>query len=148
MSTKPGTRNKNKRDPDLAGAEAAFQRAVRRVRERAAQTGRPIAVIRDGRIVEEIPKNCAAGLRAFTPEANEASTYRVAELFPEYLGQELQPALRAYRTREGLTQKQLAAMTGIPQHHISEMETGKRGIGKERAKKLAEALHCDYRQLL
>ncbi len=81
-------------------------------------------------------------------ESEEERTYTVAEVFPEYIGKELQVALRAYRTREALTQKQLSALTGIPQHHISEMENGKRSIGKERAKKLAEALHCDYRQLL
>ena len=81
-------------------------------------------------------------------EADAERNYTVAEVFPEYLGKEMQTALRAYRTREGLTQKQLAALTGIPQHHISEMETGKRSIGKERAKKLAEFLHCDYRQFL
>ena len=81
-------------------------------------------------------------------EAEEERTYTVAEVFPEYIGKESQVALRAYRTREDLTQKQLSALTGIPQHHISEMENGKRSIGKERAKKLAEALQCDYRQLL
>lgn len=81
-------------------------------------------------------------------ESEEEHTYTVAEVFPEYIGKESQVALRAYRTREGLTQKQLSALTGIPQHHISEMENCKRSIGKERAKKLAEALHCDYRQLL
>lgn len=81
-------------------------------------------------------------------EAGEERNYTVAEVFPEYLGKVQQTALRAYRTREGLTQKQLAALTGIPQHHISEMETGKRSIGKERAKKLGEALNCDYRQFL
>lgn len=81
-------------------------------------------------------------------ESEETRTYSVAEVFPEYVGKETQVALRAYRTREELTQKQLAELTGIPQHHISEMENGKRSIGKERAKKLAEALHCDYRQLL
>lgn len=64
------------------------------------------------------------------------------------MGKEQEVALRAYRNREGLTQKRLAEMTGIPQHHISEMENGKRGIGKERAKRLAEALNCDYRRLL
>jgi DNA-binding XRE family transcriptional regulator len=85
---------------------------------------------------------------AETIEADENRNYTVAEVFPEYIGKEQQTALRAYRTREGLTQKQLATLTGIPQHHISEMENGKRGIGKERAKKLADALHCDYRQLL
>ena len=38
-------------------------------------------------------------------------------------------------------------MTGIPQRHISEMERGKRPIGKERAKKLAVALNINYRVL-
>ena len=81
-------------------------------------------------------------------ESEEERTYTVAEVFPEYIGKETQVALRAYRTREGFTQKRLAELTGITQHHISEMENGKRSIGKERAKKLADALHCDYRQLL
>ena len=81
-------------------------------------------------------------------EMGTERSYSIAEVFPEYIGKEQEVALRAYRNREGLTQKELAELTGIPQHHISEMENGKRSIGKERAKKLAEALHCDYRQLL
>lgn len=81
-------------------------------------------------------------------ETKEERSYTVAEVFPEYIGREQEVALRAYRTREGLTQKRLAELSGIPQHHISEMENGKRCIGKDRAKRLAEALHCDYRQLL
>ena len=81
-------------------------------------------------------------------EAEEDRSYSIAEVFPEYVGREQELALRAYRNREGLTQKLLAELTGIPQHHISEMENGKRSIGKERARKLAKALHCDYRQLL
>ena len=56
--------------------------------------------------------------------------------------------LRAARNKEALTQLQLAQMTGIPQRHISEMEHGKRAIGKERAKKLAEALKIDYHVFL
>lgn len=81
-------------------------------------------------------------------ETEEERSYSIAEVFPEYIGKEQEVALRAYRNREGLTQKQLAELTGIPQHHISEMENGKRSIGKDRARRLAEALHCDYRQLL
>jgi transcriptional regulator with XRE-family HTH domain len=42
----------------------------------------------------------------------------------------------------------LAEKTGIPQRHISEMENGKRTIGKERAKVLASALKTDYRVFL
>ena len=56
--------------------------------------------------------------------------------------------LRAARTREDVTQMQLARLTGIPQRHLSEMEHGKRTIGKERAKKLAEALKVDYHVFL
>lgn len=85
---------------------------------------------------------------AETLENDEQRSYTVAEVFPEYVGKEQEVALRAYRHREGLTQKQLAELTGIPQHHISDMENGKRTIGKERARKLAQALHCDYRRLL
>ncbi len=82
-------------------------------------------------------------------EADENRTYTVDEVFPECMGREQQMALRAYRTREGVTQQQLAKMTGIPQRHISEMENGKRGIGKERARKLAKALRVsDYRFFL
>ena len=57
-------------------------------------------------------------------------------------------ALTGARHKEGLTQVQLAGLTGIPQRHISEMEHGKRPIGKDLAKKLAEALQIDYRILL
>ncbi len=57
-------------------------------------------------------------------------------------------ALRGARGKEGLTQKQLAEKTGIAQHHISEMENGKRPIGKETARKLATVLRVDYRVFL
>ena len=51
--------------------------------------------------------------------------------------------LRVARSKEGVTQSQLAQLTGIPQRHISEMEHGKRPIGKEQARKLAEVLKVD-----
>jgi ribosome-binding protein aMBF1 (putative translation factor) len=82
-------------------------------------------------------------------ETDEERNYSVAEVFADYIGKAQEIVLRSYRTREGLTQVQLARMTGIPQRHISEMENGKRGIGKERARILAKALNVsDYRLLL
>lgn len=92
----------------------------------------------------------AAQIRQYAEsiEAGGERTYTVAEVFPEYLANRPGFALRGFRTREDLTQKPLAELTGIPQHHISEMENGKRTIGKERAKKLAAALNCDCRRLL
>lgn len=98
-----------------------------------------------------VHRHNAPKIRAYARaiEASEERTYSVAEVFPEYLGKESQIALRAYRTREDLTQKELSARTGIPQHHISEMENGKRPIGKDRARKLAEALGVsDWRRLI
>lgn len=52
------------------------------------------------------------------------------------------------RHKEGITQKKLAESLGISQHHISEMENGKRPIGKEMAKRLAEFFKTDYRLFL
>jgi DNA-binding XRE family transcriptional regulator len=53
--------------------------------------------------------------------------------------------LNSARTAKGLTQLQLAELADIPQRHISEMERGKRGIGKDRALRLAKVLDTDYR---
>ena len=56
--------------------------------------------------------------------------------------------LRGSRVKEELTQVRLSEMTGIHRRHISEMEHGKRPIGKETARKLAMAMNCDYRVFL
>jgi len=77
-----------------------------------------------------------------------SETVSVEEAFPEYAANPIGTVLAGYRHREGFTQMELSRITGIPQRHISEMEHGKRSIGKESAKKLAKVLHCDYRMLL
>ncbi len=81
-------------------------------------------------------------------EAEEDRTYTIAEVFPDLVDQGGNTALRAYRTRDDLTQRQLAKKVGIPQRHISEMENGKRVIGKEMAKRFGKVLKVDYRTLL
>ena len=71
------------------------------------------------------------------------------DAYPEYSeAQLIGKALAGARTREGLTQMQLSEITGIPQRHISEMENGKRPIGKEMAKRLGNALSIDYKVFL
>jgi DNA-binding XRE family transcriptional regulator len=57
-------------------------------------------------------------------------------------------ALRGARKRENLTQKELARLVGVGQTHISEMEHGKRPIGKDMARRLAEVLKVNYRLFL
>ena len=77
--------------------------------------------------------------------ADENRLYTVAEVFPE-----MQPGdiLRGARHREGLTQAQLAAMIGVKPSHISEMEKGKRPIGKDMARRLATVLNTSYQVFL
>jgi DNA-binding XRE family transcriptional regulator len=71
------------------------------------------------------------------------------ELFPEYKNASSHCiALKGSRKKENLTQKDLARLAGIPQGHISEMENGKRAIGKEIAVKLGKALNVNYKIFL
>lgn len=71
------------------------------------------------------------------------------EAFPEYADKDLPGvSLRGARGREELTQAALSKLTGIPQRHISEMENGKRPIGKKNAKTLAKALRTSYKVFL
>jgi len=51
-------------------------------------------------------------------------------------------SLRIVRELQGLSQNQLAQMTGIPQATISAIENDRVRLGAERAKVLARALKC------
>jgi DNA-binding XRE family transcriptional regulator len=57
-------------------------------------------------------------------------------------------AIRGLRLREGLTQDQLAHLLGVKRPNLSEMENGKRPIGKNMAKRLAQVLKTDYKVFL
>jgi plasmid maintenance system antidote protein VapI len=72
------------------------------------------------------------------------------EAFPDITDTELPGRiLKGARYREGLSQVKLPELTGIPQRHISEMETGKRPIGKNNAIKIGKALNlASYKVLL
>jgi DNA-binding XRE family transcriptional regulator len=56
--------------------------------------------------------------------------------------------LRGSRYKAKMTQKKLADALGISQNHISEMENGKRPIGKVMALRLAKFFKTDYRKFL
>ena len=81
-------------------------------------------------------------------DLGEKELYSIEDLSPETTWNRGGVCIRGGRGKEGLTQKQLADLTGIAQHHISEMENGKRPIGKETARKLAAVLKVDYRIFL
>lgn len=57
-------------------------------------------------------------------------------------------ALRGARAKEGVSQTDLARKLNIPSSNISEMEHGKRPIGKKMARRLASVLKVDYRVFL
>ena len=70
------------------------------------------------------------------------------EAFPEFTLNEPGICLVGARHKKGLTQDALYGLTGIPRRHISEMENGKRPIGKKTANNLAAILDVDYRVFL
>ncbi|MCX5827596.1 MAG: helix-turn-helix transcriptional regulator [Deltaproteobacteria bacterium] len=80
-------------------------------------------------------------------DASDSVPWR--EAYPECSEEQLVgKALAGARYREGLTQIKLSELTDIPQRHISEMENGKRPIGKEMAKRLGKALNIGYKVFL
>jgi len=71
--------------------------------------------------------------------------YTAEEVFPEgYPGM----ALRGLRTRDGITQKELANTLCIRQHHVSEMEKGVRTISLDMAKRIGKAYNISYKVFL
>jgi plasmid maintenance system antidote protein VapI len=56
--------------------------------------------------------------------------------------------LRGSRHKAEMTQQELADKLEISQHHVSEMENGKRPIGKIMALRLGKFFKTDYRKFL
>ncbi len=98
--------------------------------------GSPAAIKR----LRELARNAGA------VEAND--TIPAADITPALDSNPGSLYLKGIRYREGITQEQLSRVTGMHRRHISEMENGKRPIGKESAKKIAAVLKCDYRRFL
>lgn len=57
-------------------------------------------------------------------------------------------ALKMLRELQGLSQNDLAKLTGITQSNISALENGSRQLGRDRALTLAKALHVHPAVLL
>jgi addiction module HigA family antidote len=78
-------------------------------------------------------------------QEEEDRLYSVEEVFPDFHPGD---TLKGARLMHELTQAQLAAKIGVKASHISEMEKGKRPIGKDMAKRLAKALNTSYQVFL
>jgi DNA-binding XRE family transcriptional regulator len=57
-------------------------------------------------------------------------------------------SVRVYRDNAGLSQAALAEKLGVIPSNISEIERGKRGVGKEMAKKLSKVLKAPIERFL
>jgi ribosome-binding protein aMBF1 (putative translation factor) len=57
-------------------------------------------------------------------------------------------AVRAGRARAGMTQTELAKKLEVGQAYVSDLERGKRTVGKVMAKRLGELLNVSYRVFL
>lgn len=90
--------------------------------------------------IRELLKSAGHGL-----DISERVLFPTDEVFPDSHPGKI---LRGLRTREDMTQAQLAVKIGLRPHHISEMEHGKRVIGKAMAKKIAGVLNASYKLLL
>jgi len=85
------------------------------------------------------------------PEINEdneavSADQAFADLYEKY--GKVGTTVRGLRYREDWTQEDLAKKLKVRQTHISEMEHGKRSIGKAMAKKLGALFNIDYRLFL
>ena len=56
--------------------------------------------------------------------------------------------IRGFRSRDNMTQVQLAQKLAMRQGHVSEIEHGRRTIGKKLAQKLAKIFDTDYHLFL
>ncbi len=89
--------------------------------------------------MREILKQQASGIRAMEP----------TEPCPE-LGQWMNfvgGRIRHFREAAGLTQEQLAAKAGLPQSHISRLETGRHSPSSLTLEKIAAAIGIDPSEL-
>ena len=72
----------------------------------------------------------------------------IAEERIKNAGGEAAHMVKTSREIAGLTQTKLAKRLGMPQANISQIETGRRSVGKALAKKLSKIFKVDYRVFL
>lgn len=74
----------------------------------------------------------------------------IEDVFGDLINKHGEPSLllKGLRHREGLSQIELAKILNISQTNLSAMENGRRVIGKELAKRMAEQFEVDYRNFL
>ena len=80
-----------------------------------------------------------------TDEFEDDKLYSFEEAFPDSTPGR---RLRGLRTREGITQQELADTLGIKQSHVSGMESGARTIGIAMARRISKTYGVTHRAFL
>lgn len=83
------------------------------------------------------------------PDSDDTSV-SYEEVFSDLINETNEPAilLRGVRHKEGLSQVEFAKIIDVTQTNLSAMENGRRSIGKEVAKRIANQFGVDYRLFL
>lgn len=82
-------------------------------------------------------------VRYVNEEGEELYTHE--EVFPDAHPGKI---VRGLRVKEGITQEELAQRLGIAQTRVSEIESGKRPVSRNMAKKLGEAFNASPRMFV
>lgn len=86
-----------------------------------------------------------AGLKVRRVNEEGEELFSAAEVFPDGCPA---MALRGLRGKEDITQAELATRLGISQNMVSDMESGKRNISLNMAKRLAKEFKVPYKAFL
>ena len=110
-----------------------------------------LGVVCEHAILEEVKaelqaRGCVIEQEKRVPSGeHEKEWWTLEEILPDLHAGHI---LSGARYREGMSQKRLSVVTGVSVQNISAMENGRRAIGKDVAKRFAEALHVDWRVFL
>ncbi len=110
-----------------------------------------VVIMGDHPRVYEVPSNKANAVAGLLSDCvSDAIHVKPNEVFSELRKRYSQAGMRIRggRAKQNLTQIELAKKIGVTQGDLSKMESGKRAIGKQIAKRLALALRVDYRLFL
>ncbi len=91
-------------------------------------------------------KPILASLKDYSDEALPWRNFAAARI--KAAGGESAHMVRSSREIAGMTQTELAKRLGMPQANVSQVETGRRSVGKTLAKRLAKIFNVDYRVFL
>ena len=100
------------------------------------------------KVPEEIAKKLVASLKKYKEKEISLPWQEVLKDDINAAGEEPAYFVRAARKGAGMTQTRLAEKLRMPQSNLSQIERGRRPVGKTLAKRLEKIFNVDYRVFL